>query len=46
MLPIMQHAEARLQQRGITACVMENLFDFGRLAIFRFLPVDMHLCSS
>ena len=30
MLPITHHAQARLQQRGIPANVVENLLDFGR----------------
>ncbi|MBD3801564.1 MAG: hypothetical protein IE886_09080 [Campylobacterales bacterium] len=30
MLPITHHAQARLQQRGIPANVVENLLNFGR----------------
>lgn len=29
MLPITHHAQARLQQRGIPAAVVERLLDFG-----------------
>jgi hypothetical protein len=30
MLPITNHAQARLQQRGIPVYVVESLLDFGR----------------
>lgn len=32
MLPITQHAQARLQQRGIPASVVESLLAYGRQA--------------
>lgn len=32
MLPLTHHAQARLQQRGIPANVVENLLEFGRHA--------------